>query len=214
MDGVDKVFAPIRGVPLIAHTVELFERSPLVHELVLVLARDKVDKGLALSRERGWKKLATVCSGGQRRQDSVRCGLERLSPCDWVVVHDGARPCLDSEVLQRGLEAVQETGAAVAAVPATDTVKVVSSKRLVQSTPDRKSLWMVQTPQLFDYRLLLEAHRTCYKDVTDDAAMVEALGHPVKVFMGLHHNIKVTTAQDLAMVEVLLEAKVKGEIPA
>ena len=213
MGGVDKVFAPIQGMPLIAHTVELFEHSPLIQELVLVLARDKVQKGLALSRERGWKKLVTVCSGGRRRQDSVRCGLERLSPCTWVVVHDGARPCLDSEVLQRGLEAVQETGAAVAGVPATDTIKMVSSKSLVQSTLDRNSLWLVQTPQLFHYQLLLRAHATCHQEVTDDAAMVEAMGHPVKMFMGLPHNLKVTTPQDLALVEAVLRRNIKAESP-
>ncbi len=213
MGGIDKVFAPLQGMPLISHTIELFERSPLVQEVVLVLAQDKVEEGLALARDQGWQKLTAVCPGGQRRQDSVRCGLERLSPCTWVVIHDGARPCLDSELLQRGLEAVQDTGAAVAAVPATETVKVVSSERLVESTLDRNSLWIVQTPQLFDYKLLRQTHATCHQDVTDDAAMVESLGHRVKVFMGFYHNVKVTTPQDLALAEVLLEAKVDAKRP-
>lgn len=211
MGGVDKIFAPLLGMPLIAHTVELFELSALVQELVLVLSPSRVDEGVALAQERRWQKVVAICPGGLCRQNSVRNGLERLSSCDWVVVHDGARPCLDSELLQRGLEAVRETGAAVAAIPATDTVKVVSSRGLVESTPNREHLWMVQTPQIFDYQLFLRAHQTCHQELTDDAAMVEALGHPIKVFMGSYHNLKVTTPQDLILAETLIKAKVEQE---
>ena len=207
MGSVDKTFAPLLGLPLIAHTVETFESSALVTELVLVLSPGKLKEGEALARERGWRKLTSVCQGGPRRQDSVLLGLERLHSCQWVAVHDGARPCVGPELLERGLVAARETGAAVAAVPAKDTVKVVSSLGLVEATPPRDSLWMVQTPQVFRYDLLLRAHRDCINTVTDDAAIVENLGHGVKVFMGSYTNLKVTTPEDLALADALLRAR-------
>ena len=122
------------------------------------------------------------------------------------MVHDGARPCLDEAMLQRGLDAAAECGSAVAGVPVKDTIKLVSPDRMVSETPDRSLLWAAQTPQVFRYDLLLEAHRSYTEDVTDDAAMVEALGHAVKMFQGSVQNIKVTTADDLTIAEVFLKA--------
>ena len=217
MAGVDKIFAPLLGLPLIAHVVETVQSCTLVRELVLVLSPDRVGLGQTLAKERGWRKVTSVCQGGNRRQDSVRLGLERLTPCPWVAVHDGARPCIGPELLEQGVEAAQETGAAVAAVPARDTIKVVSSLGLVESTPPRDTLWMVQTPQVFKYDLLLQAHRTCQETVTDDAAMVEDLGHRVKVFMGSYSNLKVTTPEDMAIAELFLRTRenpspIKGEV--
>ena len=206
MGGVDKTFAPLLGVPLVAHTLDRFESSPQVDQVVLVLAEDSLDRGRQLVKERGYRKVVHVCAGGERRQDSVRNGLELLSPCDWVIVHDGARPCLDDGMLQRGLDAAAECGAAVAGVPVKDTIKLVSPDQMVQETSDRSNLWAAQTPQVFRYSLLLEAHRAGTGDVTDDAAMVEALGHSVKMFQGSDQNIKVTTAEDLVIAEVFLKA--------
>lgn len=206
MGGVDKTFASMLGLPLVAHTIDRFESSPLVDQVVLVLAEESLDRGRELVQERGYRKVAHVCSGGQRRQDSVRNGLELLTPCDWVMVHDGARPCLDEAMLKRGLNAAAECGSAVAGVPVKDTIKLVSPDQMVNETPDRSLLWAAQTPQIFRYNLLLEAHRTCTEDVTDDAAMVESLGHPVKMFQGSFQNIKVTTAEDLVIAEVFLGA--------
>ena len=214
MVGVDKIFAPLSGLPLIVHTVETFESSPVVGEICLVLAPDRVERGRELALSRSWGKLAPerVCAGGDRRQDSVMAGLETLRERRdrWVAVHDGARPCIPPGLLERGLEAAQETGAAVAAVPAKDTIKVVSPRGVVESTPDRDTLWMVQTPQLFKYDLLADAHRACPigVTVTDDAAMVERMGHRVKVFMGSYSNLKVTTPEDLKVAEALLRSRV------
>ena len=206
MGGVDKTFAPILGQPLVAHTLDRFESSSLIDQIVLVLAEDSLEQGRKLVEERGYKKVAHVCAGGLRRQDSVRNGLELLSPCDWVMVHDGARPCLDEAMLRRGLEAAAECGSAVAGVPVKDTIKLVTPDQMVIETPARSQLWAAQTPQIFRYDLLLEAHQTCTQDVTDDAAMVESLGHPVKMFLGAYENIKVTTADDLVIAETFLRA--------
>ena len=164
MAGIDKIFTPLLGIPLITHSVESFEAHPMVGAVVLVLPPDNVAQGQSLARQRGWQKLAAVCPGGPRRQDSVRLGIERLTPLPWVAVHDGARPCAGPDMLERGVEAARETGAAVAAVPAKDTIKVVSSDGLVMDTPPRDGLWMVQTPQVFRYELLLQAHREAPKE--------------------------------------------------
>ena len=211
MAGTDKIFTPLLGLPLIAHTVEALEAIPRVGEVVLVLTSHNVGLGQALAKERGWRKVASVCSGGARRQDSVRLGLERLPECPWVAVHDGARPCIEPELFERGIEAARETGAAVAAVPAQDTIKVVSPQGLVESTPPRDTLWMVQTPQIFRYELLHQAHRACQETLTDDAAMVESLGHRVKVYMGSYSNLKVTTPEDLVLAEALLMRRLHPE---
>ena len=205
MGGVDKTFAPILGRPLVAHTLDRFESSSLIDQIVLVLAEDSLEQGRKLVEERDYEKVAHVCAGGQRRQDSVRNGLELLSPCDWVMVHDGARPCLDDAMLQRGLDAAA-CGSAVAGVPVKDTIKLVTPDQMVKDTPDRSQLWAAQTPQIFRYDLLLGAHQTCTQDVTDDAAMVESLGHPVKMFLGAYENIKVTTTDDLVIAERFLKA--------
>ncbi len=207
MGGVDKTFIPILGAPLIAHTLDQVEAFPPVAEIVLVLAADSLEQGRELVRSRSYRKVVQVYSGGERRQDSVRNGLEQLSPCDWVMVHDGARPCLDQAILERGMAAAATCGAAVAGMPVKDTIKLVSEELLVMDTPERSRLWAAQTPQVFRYSLLLEAHRNHAQTVTDDASMVEGLGHPVQMFEGSYENIKVTTAEDLALAEAFLRAR-------
>ena len=212
MSGIDKIFTPILGMPLVAHTINAFEAMACVSSITLVLSESSLDAGRHLVRNMGWSKLTPdrVCEGGARRQDSVRNGLEATEGvgCKWVAVHDGARPCISSDVMDRALEAVQDTGAAIAAVPAKDTIKTVSTGGLVENTPPRETLWMVQTPQVFDFTLLIEAHDSCPPDVTvtDDAALVERMGGSVKVFMGAYENLKVTTPDDIAVAETFLRA--------
>jgi 2-C-methyl-D-erythritol 4-phosphate cytidylyltransferase len=207
MGGMDKIFAPLLGAPLISYTLDQFEAFDGVWEIVLVLGADALEQGRWLVQQRGYQKVSWICAGGERRQDSVRLGLEALQPCQWVIVHDGARPCLDRPTLQRGLVAAQEVGAAVAGVPVKDTIKVVSPQGLVQATPSRDTLWSTQTPQIFRYELLREAHSRCTQPVTDDAAMVESLGCPVKMFLGSYENLKVTTPDDLVLAEALLRSR-------
>ena len=204
MGGVDKTFAPLLGAPLIAHTVERFEGHPAVGEIALVLAAESVDRGQELAAARGWRKVTQVCAGGERRQDSVYNGLLALSTCDLALVHDGARPCVDAATLERGIRAAAEHGAAVAGTPVKDTIKRVSPELIIEDTPERARLWAAQTPQVFRYELLLEAHRRSVGDFTDDAAMVESLGYPVRMFEGSYENIKVTTAGDLVVAEAFL----------
>ena len=212
MGGMDKIFTSLMGVPLIAHSVEALTASPLVHSFVLVLSRRNVEAGKRLADERGWPKLAAVIEGGARRQDSVKLGLEMLPPLPWVAVHDGARPYPGCQILERGLEAARETGASIAAVRAKDTIKVVSESGVVEATPPRSRLWLVQTPQVFRFDLLMRAHDACTDNFTDDAAMVESLGHQVRVFEGAYTNLKVTTPEDLSMVEAALRASADANL--
>lgn len=213
MAGIDKIFTPLQGKPLLAHSVDIFERSPAVVSIVLVLRSDLHPQAQLLVRQQGWTKVIGIAGGGARRQDSVRNGLALLSNVDWIAVHDGARPCLDAAILSRGLAAVRETGAAIAAIPAKDTIKVVGAGNLVESTPNRETLWQVQTPQIFRASLLRAAYASLTSDVTDDAMLVERLGHKIKVFMGSYENLKVTTPEDLTVASVFL-ARRSSAIPA
>lgn len=200
----DKLFAPLAGRPLIAHTLMAFEVCQAVNTVVLVLAEENLERGCRLVDAAGFDKVAVICPGGPRRQDSVRLGLEALPECRWVVVHDGARPLVSATLIEAGLAAAAEMGAAIAAVPLADTLKEVTGGGLITRTLDRRNLWAAQTPQVFDYELLREAHGRVQGEVTDDAALVEALGRRVKVFPGSPRNLKVTTAADLALAQTLV----------
>lgn len=204
MGGTDKTFADVHGAPLVVHTLRRVAGSGAVTRIALVVADDAVERARAMITEYRIGKVVAVCVGGERRQDSVYAGLLALGECRWVAVHDGARPCVTNDVMERGLDAAQRWSAAVAAVPVKDTIKVVGDDDVIASTPERSSLWAAQTPQVFDYGLLMRAHRSATADYTDDAAMVEALGNSVRVFMGSYENLKVTTPEDLVFVSQLL----------
>ncbi len=204
MQGVDKTFAPILQRPLIAHAVDTLEGVEELDAIVIVCQTEMLDAMRDLADREAWRKVRAVVPGGARRQDSVLAGLEALGPCEWVMVHDGARPCFDRDLVVRGLEAARETGAAVAAVPAKDTIKSAGSDLLVTGTLPRERLWLVQTPQVFRYDILRSAYESADEDVTDDASLVERSGRRVKLFMGSYANIKVTTPEDLALAELFL----------
>ena len=167
MAGVDKIFAPLMGRPLIAHSLSVINDSLHVSSIVLVLSSGTLDQGRRLAESNGWGKVKHVCVGGERRQDSVRLGLELLPESDWVIVHDGARPILDAAMIGTALEAAHPTGAAVAAVPVKDTIKLADADGVVTETLHRDRLWAAQTPQVFRRQLLAEAHRRITEDVTD-----------------------------------------------
>ncbi len=204
--GKDKIWEQVAGRPLLAYTLDAFESCPEVDEVVLVLSAAKLETGKAWVESGRWTKVKTVCPGGDCRPASVAAGLAHTKGARWVVVHDGARPCLTPDMVCRGLFAAKETGAAVAGVPVTDTIKVVGQEGEVKATPRRKELWSIQTPQVFRYELLAQAYQEFgpSEEATDDATLVERLGHRVTVFWGAYSNIKVTTPHDVTMAEALL----------
>lgn len=205
MGGINKVMAPLGGKPVLARVIDTFQKCRSIDQIVVVLSKQNLKTGEQLVAEQGWSKVTDVCLGGRRRQDSVVAGLSRLNHCHWVVIHDGARPLLTEDLICQGLTEARETGAAVAAVPVTDTIKMAGDDRLVQQTPPRHKLWAVQTPQVFRFDIIAEAYRQAKQDVTDDATPVEQLGYRVKLYMGSYGNIKITTPHDLVLAEWLLQ---------
>ena len=205
MRGVDKVFTTLYAEPILVRATRPFQECEYIDQIVVVVSSEKENNCRRLVTGRKWSKVTDVCVGGQRRQDSVAAGLELLKTCDWVVIHDGARPLVTVDLIERGLQAAEETGAAVAAVDVKDTIKLVDDNGIVSQTLSRQNLRAVQTPQVFRLDLLQLAHRQHYSDVTDDAAMVEKMGHKVKLYQGSYDNIKITTPEDLILAEELLK---------
>ena len=207
MRGVDKLFSPLAGKPLLAHTVEAFNDCPSIDRIVIAISQANLDAGQRQVEEHGWSKVIDVCLGGQRRQDSVREGLQRLAGCQWVLIHDGARPCVGPELIAEALQQARQYGAAIPAIPISDTIKAASSDMFVEETLPRRRLWAAQTPQAFRYDIISEAHLKLQGEVTDDAAAVEQLGYRVKLYPGDETNIKVTTPEDLLLAEAALRAR-------
>ena len=213
MGGVDKQFAPLAGRPVLAWTVAAFEAAPEVDAVAIVVNPATAEQVRALGAAEGWRKVVALPPGGARRQDSCAAGLAGLvAACppdrlELVLVHDGARPLVAPALIARGLAAARDHGAAIPGLRARDTIKVVGGDGRILATPDRSRLWLVQTPQVFRYPLLAAAYQAAAAralDVTDDAALLEALGHPVYVFAGDAHNLKITTPEDLAVAVALL----------
>ena len=210
MEGRDKLWLPLAGRITLARTIDVFETSPIINTIVLVLNAGRISDATMLCQQEGWHKIARIVAGGTRRQDSVRIGLDALleiaPTTDWVMIHDGARPLVTLSILEAGLQAAQEYQAAIAAVPVKDTIKQVQ-QGWIHSTLDRSQLWAVQTPQVFSLPLVHHAHHTplAQQDVTDDAALLEQLGQRVAIFPGSYTNIKITTQEDLLIAETLIK---------
>jgi len=205
MGGIDKVFVPLGGKPALVWVLDVFESCELVNQIVVVVSEKNLERCRQLISGEGWSKAIEVCAGGRRRQDSVAAGLKRLKDCQWVVIHDGARPLVTKDLIERGLKAAEETGAAIAAIPVTDTIKIADGNRIVHQTPPRQNLWAVQTPQVFRFDIITRAYEQIKSDATDDASLVEKLGYRVKLYMSAYDNIKITNLDDLALAEVLLK---------
>lgn len=205
MKGIDKMLAPLAGPPLLWHTLRVFDAATDLDDLVMVTSAGSREAVARLAAEAAPR--ARVVLGGARRRDSVRAGLDALPDCDYVLVHDGARPLVTPDLISRALEGAIETGASLCAVPVTDTLKRGTDDGLVYGTVSRERLWMAQTPQAFRRDLLMRAHAATDIDATDDAALVELIEAPVRLVAGSTRNLKVTTPEDLALAESLLSAK-------
>ncbi len=207
---ISKQYRNLRGRPLLAHTINIFENLTAVKEIIIVARKDELNLCNKLITSEGFNKVSAVVSGGSWRQDSVYRGFKALSSStDFVVVHDGARPLLTYDIFNRVLDAAVEYGAAVPAVPVKDTIKISDDESFVKSTLDRTRLRAVQTPQIFRYGILYEAYRLARQKwaATDEAFLVEAAGYRVKMVTGDYENIKITTQEDLLLAEIILERR-------
>lgn len=205
----NKQYLQLGDRPILAHTLGLFQRSPRVEAIWVVspeaemrFCRDEV-----ISRY-GFSKVRGVIAGGAERQDSVRLGLQGMSAeeNDLVLIHDGVRPLFDMDLIPELIEAALPDGA-VTGVPAKDTIKTVE-EGCITGTPERRLLWQVQTPQVFPYGLILQAHLQAQVDGfigTDDASLLERKGHRVRMLQGSYRNIKITTPEDLRVAEALMK---------
>ncbi len=213
---IPKQFQEVAGVPLLVHTVKAFQAVPAVQEIILVVPPAHIDFVRDLLIKYRLLQVSAVVPGGARRQDSVKAGLHAVSAeIEVVIVHDGARPLVSPGLISACIAAAHEHGAAMVAVPVKDTLKAVTNEGWVEKTVDRTGLWQAQTPQAVRADLLREAFRfaddTGFSG-TDEASLLEHLGHPVRVVSGAETNIKVTRPDDLQMVRALLGSKEKEDL--
>ncbi|HET6370521.1 MAG TPA: 2-C-methyl-D-erythritol 4-phosphate cytidylyltransferase [Nitrospiria bacterium] len=206
-----KQFLSLCGRPLILHTLSVFECAKSIDGIVLVVPVEEEKLAVELVKEHRVKKVARIVVGGKTRQDSVYCGLLATdADADLVAVHDGVRPLVTEEIISRTISRAKELGAAIAAVPVSDTLKEASFDGCIKQTHDRMGFWLAQTPQVFRRGILMAAfEKAAAQNMvgTDEAFLVERLGYPVGLVEGSRENIKVTTPDDLQMAEYLLSKR-------
>lgn len=203
--GVNKIFLELCGKPILLHTLQAFSACAAVDRMIVVVAPDEVPVVETLLGNVAGLKPYAVAAGGAQRQYSIANALRLLpAEADVVLVHDGARPLVSQAVIERVVEAARADGAAAAGVPEKNTIKVVDAEGWIRSTPDRRSLWSIQTPQGFRREVLLEAYARAEAEGflgTDDASLVERIGARVKVVPGDYRNLKITTPEDMVVAE-------------
>ena len=207
---IQKQFLEIGGKPILYYSMECFQKSPLIQDIILVTGEDMISYCQSEIVEKyGFTKVCKVTAGGKERYDSVYAGLLCCQDTDYVYIHDGARPFVTEEMIQRGYEAVKRTNACVMGMPSKDTVKLADPSGYIKETPDRKIVWNIQTPQIFSYDLIRGAYESIRKkdmsNVTDDAMVVEQeTGTKILLVEGSYQNIKITTPEDLAVADAFL----------
>ena len=205
---VDKAFLSLGSKPVVVYSLLEFEKCPDIEEIILVVRKDRIESARRAAQMFGCTKVTRIVAGGKRRQDSVEKGLAEISEgVKIVVVHDGARPCVTSELISATIKSAKQYGFGVAAVKVTDTVKEVERKMVISSTIDRTKLWQVQTPQAFKLDLLLKAFKAVNKKklaVTDEASAVELISDKVRLVSSNLSNIKITTPDDLVLAAALM----------
>jgi len=211
---VKKQFLTLCDLPVAVHTLTAFQNAPLIDEIVCIAPKEDLSYFERLISDHALTKVTKLLPGGERRQDSVwagLCYLERKGQRDdLVAVHDGVRPLVTAHLIERVIEAAKEEGGAVAALPVADSLKQVSSAKMILRSLPRENVWAMQTPQVFRLEILIEAYRNASQnglEGTDEAMLVERIGFPIRCVEGSIENIKITTLPDLRMAETLLRAR-------
>lgn len=209
---INKQFLAIDNKPILAHSIEKFEKCKYIDEIIVVTKEEEVEYcRKEIVKKYGFKKVSNIIKGGKERQDSIYNGLLALNEkTDIVLTHDGARPFVRIETIEEGIQGVVEHGACVIGVPVKDTIKVVDDEDKVHHTPKRSLLWAAQTPQCFWIHLLKSGYEMASREGimgTDDSSLVERTGHKIKMIMGSYDNIKITTPEDLIIAESLIKDK-------
>jgi len=206
--GFPKQTALLNGKAVILHTLLAFQQAMSIDAILLVTRPEDEAPFTAMCTENGITKLCAVCEGGATRQESAQKSIAALPPdTDFIAVQDGARPLITPALIDGAVAAAKIHGAAAVAVPAKDTIKVASSNGFVSATPNRNTLWLVQTPQVFNlktYKEALASATAAGVSLTDDCQLFERLGLPVKLIEGSYQNLKITTPEDLTIAAALL----------
>lgn len=210
----NKQFLLINGLPVIVHTLLVFQKAAIIDDIVIICAAGEEDYYLKdIIPKYGITKCCSVTTGGAQRQDSVLRGLQALGPdTGYVMIHDGARPFVTEELIIASAEQVVDYKAVIPGVPVKDTIKRTDSRGIITETPVRDGLWQIQTPQAFEINLIKRAYLEAMNDGfygTDDASLVERQGFPVKVIPGSYENIKITTPEDIIIAEAILRRRSK-----
>lgn len=209
---VHKQYLELSGKPLLYYTLLAFESS-CIDEIILVTGKGEESYCLKeIVNRYGFQKVTAITEGGRERYHSVYAGLLKVKNCDYVLIHDGARPCVTKEIIEASLEGAKTYNACVVGMPVKDTIKVSDEDGFSSMTPERGRLWMIQTPQAFAYEVVFNSYKKLMaseeyqKGITDDAMVVETMtSQKVKLIQGDYSNIKVTTPEDLEIVQVLLK---------
>ena len=209
--GINKQFIKIEGKEIIAYTIEKFYNNSNIEDIVVVVKEDESEFLKKEILDKYNFKNIKIAYGGKERQDSVYNGLKLLDEkCDVVLIHDGARPFVSDKIIDKSIEEAKEHKAIVVGVPVKDTIKVIDNDKNIVDTPNRNVLWAVQTPQTFDYNILIDAYKDAFKNKfygTDDAMLVERIGYKVKMLEGSYNNIKITTQEDLNIGSQILRVQ-------
>lgn len=212
---IPKQYMDIDGYPVIYYSLKAFEESD-VRSIVLVTGNDDVDYcRKEIVQKYNFKKVKAIVPGGNERYDSVYEGLKAAAGADYVMIHDGARPMITQDIIKRTISMTKEYRACVVGMPVKDTIRIIDENAFSKETPDRKTLWMMQTPQSFSYELLYRSYQTLYKDInsandvpqiTDDAMVVEyGSGVKARIIEGSYENIKITTPEDISIAKTFLK---------
>lgn len=208
--GINKQFIKLEGKEVIVYTIEKFYNNHNIDDIVVVVKESEAEFFKKEIIEKYNFKNIKIAYGGKERQDSVYNGLKLLDEkCDVVLIHDGARPFVSNKTIDTCIEEAKEHKAIVVGVPVKDTIKVIDDSNNIVDTPNRSVLWAVQTPQTFDYNILLNAYEDAFESGfygTDDAMLVERIGHKVKMVEGSYNNIKITTKEDLNIGSQILNS--------
>jgi 2-C-methyl-D-erythritol 4-phosphate cytidylyltransferase len=212
--GFDKLSAMIAGKPVIAHTIQAFERADCVGEIIIAARKDRLDEIKAIVRDENFKKVRSIVPGGKHRQDSVRAGLDHLEAgAKYVAVHDAARALITAEQIERVFEQARIHAAASLAEPISDTLKYADTEFFVTDPVDRNQLYAMQTPQVFERQSIEDAYRAVYAQnasVTDEVSAVERLGRKVILVPNQDLNFKITYPRDLALAEFVLKQRIRA----
>jgi 2-C-methyl-D-erythritol 4-phosphate cytidylyltransferase/2-C-methyl-D-erythritol 2,4-cyclodiphosphate synthase len=206
MQGIDKQFALLGTLPVVLHSAKLFDRMPEFQKIIFVTRPDQHQQLEQEIKRHSFQKEVLITDGGQTRQESVQNGIRLAKDCDYVAIHDGARPLVSEEDVRHVLEDASRFGAATLGVPVKDTIKLANSDRSIASTPPRDALYQIQTPQVFRTALYLQAAEKARlegKDFTDDCQLMESDGKPVYITVGSYSNLKITTPEDLSLAQTL-----------